>query len=331
MEISPALKAKINVWKNEIKDIPRHDDNLKWILNHHKLIFKFINEKYTNLNTLRSHISALTSIIKALRGQNSHLYKKYSKEAIRVQKIIESEQSNQTVSDNRKERYFTFDAIEQRREHFKKLFQADPTNNKLNLQYLVLCLYTYQPPLRMDYKDMLIVDNVPNKKDNFILKQNNKYFVVIQNDKVIRTHKSAIFELNHTLSAIIDESLKFYPRRYILSLITNPNKPIGAQNFITLLHSCFNGSKIGVDILRSLYVTHKYNNHNFSVKEKQELARLMRTSVNMSMNIYHKITNISDLDLFVNKICPDVEKRELLKVEIQKVIDAICGTDETTI
>ena len=35
---------------------------------------------------------------------------------------------------------------------------------------------------------MRIVDKVPNKKYNFLLKENGKYFIVIQKDKVIKAH-----------------------------------------------------------------------------------------------------------------------------------------------
>ena len=34
----------------------------------------------------------------------------------------------------------------------------------------------------------MIVDIIPNKNDNFILRQNNGFSVVIQHDKVIRSH-----------------------------------------------------------------------------------------------------------------------------------------------
>ena len=47
--------------------------------------------------------------------------------------------------------------------------------------------------------------------------KNNKYFVVIRNDKVIRSHGPAQFELSEELNNVISESLQAFPRKYILS------------------------------------------------------------------------------------------------------------------
>ena len=69
--------------------------------------------------------------------------------------------------------------------------------------YFLLSLYTYQPPLRMDYKDMAIVKTVPkNKKLNYIWDNNRKYNIIIKNDKVIESHGPIILDINDTLNNI---------------------------------------------------------------------------------------------------------------------------------
>ena len=82
---------------------------------------------------------------------------------------------------------------------------------------------------------MIVNDKVPNNKENFLLKRGNKWFVIIQQDKVIQTHRPATFELDNTLVNIIDNSLKYFPRKYILSSLRDPNKPIEKQGFESLL------------------------------------------------------------------------------------------------
>ena len=53
--------------------------------------------------------------------------------------------------------------------------------------WVLLSLYTMQPPIRMEYKDMQTVDVLPrNKNQNYLLNKNVKYFIVIRNDKVIK-------------------------------------------------------------------------------------------------------------------------------------------------
>lgn len=302
-DLSKIYEQRISVWKKNILTIKKHDHNFNWIVKNHKLIENFIKSNYTNLNSLRSHLSTLTAIIKHKKGENSRIYKHYSKKAIAIQKKIEDGYKDQTLPKNRVGNHVSFEEIEKRREQLKELFNENKTDHKLNLQYLLLALYTYQPPLRQDYKDMMIVqDKVPNKKENFLLKKRDQWFVIIQQDKVIRAQGSAVFELNQLLGKIINVSLMFFPRKYILSALKDPNKPIGKQGFEKLLRDCFENKKVTVDILRSAYVTNKYNDNTFSMRQKEDLARSMRHSVSIAQRIYHKI--ISDVPINEQNVTP---------------------------
>ena len=213
MDLSKNLYDKVNVWKNEITEIKKHDAKLNWILKNHSKIIKFVRNKYKNMNSLRTYISALTSIMKALKGPNSTLYKRYSKEAISIQNQIQHDQNEQRIPENRKHTYVTFEEIERTREKIRQMFSADPTDVKLNQQYLVLCLYTYQPPIRREYKSMPIMNRILIENVNFIVHKDNKYHVYIRDDKVKGKHPPLDFEMSDELNRIIDTSLKYYSRR----------------------------------------------------------------------------------------------------------------------
>ena len=280
---SVQIQEKIKTWSNTVLKNVNQDKKLKYIMKHHKLIYSHIMKTYDNLNTLKSHLSALAVIFRTLLGVKSRLYKKYSAISTDLNKKVEDAYKDQTP----KKDSITLSEIEQKRDELKELYEKDKTNKKINLQYLLLSLYTYQPCLRQDYKNMLVVNKVPNKTDNFILHKNGKYNVVIQKDKVSNTYVSIIFELNDTLNSIIDDSLKNYPRKYILSLIRDGNKPIGKQGFETLLKSCFT-NHVTVDMLRSAYITDRYNK-GITNRQKEELATKMRHSASIASQIYHKI------------------------------------------
>ena len=309
MELSKNDIDRVNVWKKSILEgvlktsnglgqSPKpvqHDEKFNWFFKHHKRVHDFIISNYTNLNSQRSHLSTLAKMYKVFKGTYSYLYRKYSNESIKLQKKIENESLDQKISDHRKYNYITIKQIEQQRDILEKSFHEFSAKNKTNLQYLLLCLYTLQPPLRQDYKNMLIVhDKVPNKKDNFLLKKQNKYFIVIQHDKVIRQHGPATLQLNDQLNTIIDESLSCYPRHYLISLVSCPDKPMSKHSFETLLKECFQNKNIGVDLIRSAYITDKYNNKTLSMRQKEDLALKMRNSVRVAQTIYHKIEPISE-------------------------------------
>ena len=69
----------------------------------------------------------------------------------------------QELLPQRKDNFVLFHDIVKRREQFRQLFEQDKTNNKYNLSYVLLSLYTMQPPIRMEYKDMEIVNVLPKK------------------------------------------------------------------------------------------------------------------------------------------------------------------------
>ena len=189
-----------------------------------------------------------------------------------------------------------------------------------------------QPPLRMDYKDMQIVKAFPHDKTkNYIIKKFDNYHVIINKDKVSNKYKQAVFELSTELSNIIDESLKYYPRKYILSLVSNPDIPIGNQSFEVLLRGCFDNKRVGVDMLRSAYITNLYDNKYTTMKDKAEVAHKMRSSIAMASTVYHKISRKeeSDEDLindFVKRI--KIQDKDHLKRMVLDIITAIRKSEE---
>jgi len=119
--------------------------------------------------------------------------------------------------------------------------------NRANMYYLIAALYTLQPPRRANtYSKLLLVDNIPIKNDvvgrkkvvkdpntkkveNYYGLKNNVF--VLQEYKtsrryfqmrfpLTRTALKSVFGSFGTLRNIIQNSVKVYPRQY---LIVNPN------------------------------------------------------------------------------------------------------------
>ena len=277
-----------SVWKNNIPEIKVHDNEYKWILKNHNKIYDYIKKTYTNLGTLKSHINVLGMMMK--KFNKPLLYKKYSKESTDINDEYKKsfEDQNHDI-----ENFIPFKDIEKKRDEYKKLFENDKTNNKLNLMYLILSLYTYQPPLRMNYDDMMIVNKIPDNDNNYMLNKNGKYYVIINHDKISNKLGSATFELNDKLNDIINESLSLFPRKYILSTQNDGDKPINKQGFESLMKQMFKNQKISIVLLRSAYITHMYSKPNFTVRDKKELASKMRQTYepNIQELHYQKLLN----------------------------------------
>ena len=96
------------------------------------------------------------------------IQKKYSKIATDLNLELQTESKKQELLPQRKQNFVFFQDVVKRREDFRKLFEHDKTNNKNNLSWVLLSLYTMQPPIRMEYKNMKVATALPkNTKQIF--------------------------------------------------------------------------------------------------------------------------------------------------------------------
>lgn len=301
----------------ELDHDPEPDEIVKCLSGNSRKISSFIDAKRT-LGTRKAYYNSM-AVFYTKNGQShqSSIFKAKSQELVDEYNDIKDD--NQLDPD-RVMNFVRLENIIQKREEYKELFKANPKNNKVNLQYLILCLYTYQPPIRGDYDDMQVMKgSKPTKKtENNYLWYNGKtkkYTIILNDDKVSSTYahrnhpdiKIESVELNE----IIKESLKAYPRRYILSLLRNPDEPLGYQNFRRILQDIWKeeGKAIGVDILRSAYITNFYSKRP-TTKERKALAVKMRHSVNTADSVYNIIDNIDDIDPIKKKSTKVMKERK---------------------
>ena len=103
------------------------------------------------------------------------------------------------------------------------------------------------------------------------------------------------------LADIIKDSYEKFKRTYIFTDYNNKNKPIsihGLYKRMINLYS-FTGQHVGVNILRSSYLTYQAEQKRLTVKDKKKLATLMRTRKDKIDDNYIKIL-------------PQKEKQEIL-------------------
>jgi hypothetical protein len=296
-KLSLNYKTKLNAWRNNIPNIKNADNKtVTWVGKNHKKIYKYIIESYDNLNTLKSHLSTLSSILKLL-NVNEEDRKKYSDESTDYNNQNNDKLKKQIMTPSRAKNFVTFSAIEHKRDEYKNKFENNKDDNKTNLIYLILCLFTYQAPIRHQYEDAEIVKKIPSTKDkNFILDDNNKYSIILNDDKVIKSHGKAIIKFDDKLNNIIYESLEAYPRKYLLSMISKPDIPLGIQNFNYILKDVFDGKRVGINIFRSSYISDKYKDPDFSIEKKDELAKEMRHSREIADLAYNKLNVKKTID-----------------------------------
>jgi hypothetical protein len=151
-----------------------------------------------------------------------------------------------------------------------------------DLIIVCLCSGIFIPPRRsLDWCAMKIKLPINIDIDNYI----------INNEFVFNTYKTSKFYdqqrviIPKQLKTIITKWIKINPTTYLL-FDKNLN-PLTSVKLNQRLNNIF-GAKVGVNILRKVYLSTKYEDYHAKKKEMENTALAMGTSVNMIENNYIK-------------------------------------------
>ena len=197
----------------------------------------------------------------------------------------QAEKKNQDVNENRE--FISLDEIiehRQRLKHYK--------NYRQNMQYMLLCLYTYLPPIRSEYKNMPIVDNRDDDGESncLTIKSDGRMNIHVRVDKVSKNRESINVRVPDKLQRILESSFENFPRTYLISSTTDRDAPMPYVSFHSLLKSI--DHRLSVDTLRSAYAT-DYLSKIRSERQIKKISELMRTSPAMLRNEYLKFGYIN--------------------------------------
>jgi len=159
----------------------------------------------------------------------------------------------------------------------KNLLKKDsltPTEFQRLQHYVILSLYTLQPPRRlMDYTEMKL-NNVDKEKDNYIEKKNmifNKY-------KTSKFSGKEEVPMNPKLKYILDKWKKVNPSEYLL--VGTNNKKLTSSQLQQRLNTIL-GRQASVNILRHSFLSDKYK--DIDIRDMEKTATAMGHSKEQAM------------------------------------------------
>jgi hypothetical protein len=259
-------------------------------------------------NTRRTYIIAIVSLLKTLNLQPKYkkLYDKYYKilEALNAE-LKTSNEKTPKETDN----WLSQDAIKAKFESLKDILPELTTKKITEAQYcrllnlVVLGLYVLQRPRRnLDYQDMIVSlqkskakpeavsDAVATKASNVLNLVANQF--EFNNFKTKGTYSLQTEPIDAELRTIIDTFLKYHPlakdmkKHSVPFIVSHDGKPYTNNNdFTRLLYKIFDGQKVGVSMLRKIFLTDKYKD---TVDEMQKDATSMGTSSSTIQDHYIK-------------------------------------------
>ena len=283
--INPEYDKRLkNIAKNICLD---YNYNFEWVIKYFDQVIEFI-ERYENINTQKTYISTIMFVLKHYVKNSEKYYNFCSAKLSKLSEEIEKICDEQKVLDSRYDNILLFDDIVKLREKYEKTSEE---TEKLNYQYLILCLYTMQPCIRSEYKDMEILrvnnDDIPIDTKNYLnICEDGEMYICMNKDKNIYAKGRELIKIIDTkLSDIINRSLELFDRKYLISKIYD-NKTASGTEFRKLIDEIFAPLSFGIDMFRSAYVMNIYNKYN--TKKLKEIASAMRTSVEMMTTHYNK-------------------------------------------
>jgi hypothetical protein len=250
-------------------------------------------------NTRRTYLISIITVLKHDPKQKKLYAKyyehldKYNKEGAVNNEKSETQKENWIGQDEVKE---TYDKMTEEVQPFLSRKKLSPSEYEKLLMWVVLSLYTLQKPRRnADYQKCLVVKKAPaemNQDFNYLDLNANAW--KFNNYKTKGTYKMQEMDVAPEMMKVIVSYLKFHPLKAQLKkatdaiplLVNYQGEPLTTTNAITrLLNKAF-GKKIGVSMLRNIFLTDKYGD---KVKELEQDAKEMGTSASTIQNTYVKV------------------------------------------
>ncbi len=275
--------------------------NLDFLKDYDKVL-EVLNKKAKT--TLKNYLVAVVvAIQKDKKFEN--IIEKYNKKIKELQENImdnyEEQEKSQSQSENWIEYTEILKLLKKLKSDTKPYLEADPnklTNKQKILiqQYLLLYLYSGVAfdPVRNDFANMIILNkdnNTEPDKNYLILNKTNSYFKLNEYKTKKYNGEKLIKFSDKTLKKLIINWLDITGSKYLLINVKD-GSPMSANGITKNLNSLFQTYKnktVSTSLLRSIYISHKYNNNNMTLKEKNKLATNMTHTKKTAELMYAKV------------------------------------------
>ena len=325
-------KERYSVWFNYYKEnkkiaVPKNKSSILWVGQHWKTIEKYIKDTYKapkyKPSTTRNHLEGLANVLLAIdKHKFKEIVRPYYNTGLKLQKEIDKKRDDNELTPKEKINFVCYSDLIEQRDKLHESWNKRPKDKKLNIYHLILAMNSYIPPLRLNLIDMEFhrKRKAPpsNIRTNYLWeKTKGKWVIVLNYDKIenkrqVKGYDREEFDLEDDipgvtegkrLNNIINDSLKFWKRDFVLTGVRTYGEPMGKSSYNQALASIFKPKTPTQNILRKSYINHFYNK-NLPMSKLKLIARRMRHTVGVAMLSYKK----------VNINCPEPGDIEGIKV-----------------
>jgi len=228
----------------------------------------------TELETLKPTMqrNILSAILVAIKASDmpDEIYNKYKNKLADVNNSYYHELGKNTKTATMEKNWTTMAVL---KGIAKKLLKNGVSQNAL-----IAALYTYQPPVRLDYYKMKIVkpkDEMGEKMNYLVVHNRNKKVFIFRDYKTAGKYNEVKIPVSKELNTVLNKFLKANPERTYLLEKRRTMEPLTRNAMSKMLPEVFedSGKHITLNLIRHMYVSENINLDR--IKKEKELAKNM--------------------------------------------------------
>jgi len=320
------------------------NNNLDFIYNNFNILIieylEYYLKKKLRLTTFKSRLAAILRVLYLMfDNKDFELYKNISSVQDNISTIINQKEGNNKRDELEETKHIDFSLILKRRDDIENLFhnfsdKFNKTAYDINQDLILLSLYSLLPPERCELFDLKFYNSLSineNNNEDYILIENNKCFLIL--NKIKKTHSSIKINIYNEcikLNDLLIESYTLYKRN---NVFTAKNKypvfkSVKAPNIANRFKVIFKdyNKNIGVNAIRSSYISYKLKNPCITYNQKENIANKMRTSVTQIEKHYKKLDDIQyeiEEPKSIKMVKLPKTEKEIMKTYYEKAKDKI--------
>lgn len=269
--------------------------SLDFLLDSEKVLQK-IRELTQNVNTQKSFLIVVSSVL-ADKLEYTDVHKQYKKMLMEYNNI--QKENKNVSSDNQKEEWISkdelmsiYDKLKSQMTFVKRKDWSSEEFVKFR-DFLILSFYLLQKPRRNKDYFFMKVGKKADDKSNWFLKKEKQF--VFNDYKTASKYGTQTIDVSEELMKLLTIYINHHPlkkEKTFRLLVNADGTDLNNSNFITLTLNRLLGRKIGVSMLRNMFLTDKFQGGVLEqeklMKDITETATAMGTSLGTALNVYIK-------------------------------------------
>jgi hypothetical protein len=230
------------------------------------------DDKPLGTEAKKSHYNALMSLL----PKGEALWNTYSEKVRSYNKLVAEAAKTQALTEREEGKWLSWEDILAVRD---KLKPQTPEDFFAYQDWVILCVYTMAPPLRVDYSPMAIVEEVPkDTKGNFLVLSPDKNCFVLQEYKTAGTYGRVEFDIPPGLLDVLYEWVLFNPTGWLF--IKNDGEPYSDYNLsqrVGRIMERASGKICGITMMRHAYKTFIHKGEPTLVAREAEAKKMLHS------------------------------------------------------